>query len=105
MWTSTLSKLLLSMTIVLGVVFFAQESASGQQGWQRFRIVKEGFSVLFPELPVVVQRGQYNTGPPVRAARIYAVYRDGVGYFAIFFENPKNENPLEYFLRPPINSE
>ena len=98
MWTTTISKLLLSMTLVVAVIFSAQKPANGQQNWQRFRVVKEGFSVLFPELPVVVQRGQYHTGPPVRDARIYAAYRDGVGYFAIFFENPKNDNPLEYFF-------
>lgn len=98
MCTRTLSKLLLSMTMVLAVVCSAQESASGQENWQRFRVVKEGFSVLLPEVPVVVQRWQYHTGPPVRDARIYAAYRDGVGYFAIFFENPKSDNPIEYFF-------
>lgn len=95
MRTLTLSKLL--MTLVVGVMFCAQNHANAQQPWQRFRVVKEGFSVLLPKLPTVVSRGQYGT-TPVRDARIYAAYHDGVGYFVIYFDNPKNEHPLEYFF-------
>lgn len=95
MRTPTLSKL--SMTLVVGVMFCVQNHADAQQNWQRFRVVKEGFSVLLPELPTVVSRGQYGT-TPVKDARIYAAYQDGVGYFVIFFDNPKNEHPLEYFF-------
>jgi TonB family protein len=95
MRTPTLSKL--SMTLVVGVMFCVQNHANAQPNWQRFRVVKEGFSVLLPKLPTVVSRGQYGT-TPVRDARIYAAYHDGVGYFVIYFDNPKNEHQLEYFF-------
>lgn len=64
--------------------------------------MREGFSVLLPALPTVVQRWQYHTGPPLREGRIYAAYEDGVGYFVFFFDNPKPENPLEYFFDEQI---
>jgi hypothetical protein len=59
MRTPTFSKL--SMTLVVGVMFCVQNHANAQQHWQKFRVVKEGFSVLLPELPTVVSRGQYGT--------------------------------------------
>lgn len=65
--------------------------------WERFRSVKDGFSVLLPEWPSVVNRGQYRSAP-VRGARNYAAYGDGVVYFLLSFENPDHEKPLDYFL-------
>jgi hypothetical protein len=57
-------KLLLS--ILFATMFSGSLAATGQkaqpdQDWERFRVVKEGFSVLFPEWPAVVSRGQYRS--------------------------------------------
>lgn len=86
------------MTLVVGVLFCVQNHADGQQDWQRFRVVEEGFSILLPALPAVVQRWQYHAGPPARDARMYAAYQNGVAYQVIFFDNPKPQNALEYFF-------
>lgn len=69
--------------------------------WERFRSVKDGFSVLFPEWPAVVNRGQYRSAP-VRGARNYAAYGDGIVYFLLSFENPDHEKPLDYFLETQL---
>lgn len=71
------------------------------QGWGRYRVAKDGFSIELPELPSVISRGQYRQAP-VRGARNYAAYCDGVVYFVIAFDNPKREKPLEYFLEQQL---
>ena len=97
-------KLLLSilLTILIGGSLCATRPApQPDQEWERFRSVKEGFSVLFPEQPAVINRGQYRKAP-VRGARNYAAYADGVVYFLLAFENPDHEKPLEYFLESQL---
>lgn len=70
--------------------------------WERFRSSKDGFSVLFPEWPAVINRGQYRAAP-VRGARSYAAYQQGVVYFVVAFENPNHENLLEHFLQSQLS--
>ena len=97
-------KLLLSillMTLIGGSLCAIPRAPQTDQEWERFRSVKEGFSVLFPEQPTVINRGQYRKAP-VRGARNYAAYRDGVVYFLLVFDNPDHEKPLEYFLESQL---
>ncbi|MFS8084202.1 MAG: energy transducer TonB [Acidobacteriota bacterium] len=84
-------------TLVGGSLMAIAKLPEPAQDWERFRVVKEGFSVLFPELPGVIDRGQYRSAP-VRDARTYAAYRDGVVYFVISFDNPNHEKPRDYFF-------
>jgi TonB family protein len=92
-------KLLLSIlfTTFISGSLAATRQTETDQNWERFRSIKERFSVLFPEWPAVVNRGQYRSAP-VRGARNYAAYADGVVYFLISFDNPDHEKPLDYFL-------
>ena len=97
-------KLLLSIvlaTLMGGNLCADPRSLRPDQEWERFRSVKDGFSVLFPEQPAVINRGQYRKAP-VRGARNYAAYQDGVVYFLLAFENPDHEKPLEYFLESQL---
>jgi TonB family protein len=93
--------LILLMTFIAGSVCATPAAPQPDQEWERFRSVKDGFSVLFPEQPAVINRGQYRSAP-VRGARNYAAYRVGVVYFVISFENPNHEKPLEYFLESQL---
>jgi TonB family protein len=97
-------KLLLSILLMIligGSLCVTSQASQPDQEWERFRSVKEGFSVLFPERPAVINRGQYRKAP-VRGARNYAAYRDGVVYFLLVFDNPDHEKPLEYFLESQL---
>ena len=102
-------------TTFLVIAFAAQAAMSSQTTapaeWKRFRVSSEHFSVLFPSLPVVIQRGQYGQMPigippfglPQRkAANEYAAYADGVVYLAIYFANPKHDEKLEFFLEKQL---
>lgn len=98
-------KLLLSillMTFIASSVCATPAAPQTDPEWERFRSVKEGFSVLFPEQPAVINRGQYRQAP-VRGARNYAAYSDGVVYFLLVFDNPDHEKPPEYFLNSQLS--
>ncbi|SRR6266496_4129162 len=71
----------------------------GQQEWTRYRVDKEGFSVLLPELPAVISRGRYRESllHGNNDVKEYVAYADGVVYKVISFANPNNTDPLEYF--------
>ena len=93
-------KLLLSFlftALIGGSLCATGQAAQPDQEWERYRSAKEGFSVLFPEWPSVVNRGQYRSAP-VRGAHNYAAYGEGIVYFVICFDNPDHEKPLDYFL-------
>lgn len=97
-------KLLLSFLFT--ILFSASLAATHQApqpnpDWERFRVTREGFSVMFPEWPSVINRGQYRSAP-VRGARNYAAYSEGVVYLVISFDNPNHEKPLEYFLESQL---
>lgn len=72
---------------------------SKQQEWSRFRVKKEGFSVLLPELPSVIPRNRYIRGPlrQNRDVHKYAAYEDGVVYQVVSFGNPDHTETLDYF--------
>lgn len=78
----------------------AQETNTAQN-WERFKAPRDGFSILLPAAPTVISRGQYNVGPPTRAARIYAAFEDGVVYFVVSFDNPDHES-LDYYLEKQL---
>ena len=88
---------ILFTTLISGSLGAARRAPQPDQEWERFRVGKEGFSAQFPELPSVIIRGQYRAAP-VRSARNYAAYHEGIVYFVISFENPNHEKPLDYFL-------
>ena len=96
-------RLLLSIFLVtlLSGSLAATCQTDTDQNWERFRSIKEGFSVLFPEWPGVVNRGQYRSAP-VRGARNYPAYADGVVYFVVSFDNPDHEKPPDYFLNTQL---
>lgn len=97
-------KLLLAIlftVLISGSLGAARLAPQPDQEWERFRSVKEGLSVLFPEWPSVVNRGQYRSAP-VRGARNYAAYGEGIVYFVICFDNPDHEKPLDYFLETQL---
>ncbi len=95
----------LLLMILLATLIGNSLAATGPQrpnpDWERFRSAKDGFSVLLPEWPAVINRGQYRSAP-VRGARNYAAYGDGVVYFLLSFENPDHEKPLDYFLETQL---
>jgi TonB family protein len=98
-------KLLVSVllaTLIGGSLCASPRAPQPDQQWERFRSVKEGFSVLFPGQPGVISRGQYRKAP-VRGARNYAAYSDGVVYFLIVFDNPDHEKPVQYFLESQLS--
>lgn len=92
---------IVSMTLMGGGLCADPQAPQTDQEWERFRGVKDGFSVLFPEQPALINRRQYRKAP-VRGARNYAAYQDGVVYFLLAFENPDHEKPLEYFLESQL---
>ena len=92
---------IVSMTLMGGSLCASPGGPQADREWERLRSVKDGFSVLFPEQPAVINRGQYRKAP-VRGARNYAAYQDGVVYFLLAFENPDHEKPLEYFLESQL---
>jgi len=99
-----MNKLLLSISFALlisGSAPATRAAVATDQNWERFRVAKEGFSVLFPEWPGVVDRGQYRT-VPVRGAREYAAYSDGVVYLIVSFDNPNHEKSLDYFVESQL---
>jgi TonB family protein len=83
----------------LGLPVHARTGESNQQEWTRFRVTKEGFSILLPERPAVVFRGRRIRGLLQRNTdvRKYAAYADGVVYQVVSFGNPKHTESLDYF--------
>jgi TonB family protein len=99
-----MNKLLLSIFFALllsGSAPATRPSPATDRDWERFRVAQEGFSVLFPEWPAVVDRGQYRAGP-AKGARDYAAYSDGVVYFLVSFDNPHHEQSLDYFVESQL---
>ncbi len=77
----------------------SRTNEANRQEWTRFRVKREGFSVLLPELPTVIPRGRYVRGPLNRNQdlRTYAAYEDGVVYQVVSFGNPGHAETLDYF--------
>ena len=82
-----------------GTTSAGSRTHSSQPEWTRYRVKKQGFSVLLPELPAVISRGRYRQSLLYRNydVQTYVAYADGVVYQLISFANPNSTDPYEYF--------
>ena len=100
-WDRLLVSVVFLATMLGGRVVVSAQPANNPQNWERFKIRKDGFSILLPAVPTVISRGRYNNDAPGKDAWIYAAYEDGVVYFVISFDNPDHRS-LDYFLEKQL---
>jgi TonB family protein len=78
----------------------ADDRAGRELSWERYSSSDEEFSARLPEPPLMISQSMsYKPSEQHKRGRLYSAYGDGTVYLILSFDNPKQEEALDVFIK------